>query len=82
MRSVTLHARVWIEIPSFRLYNPKKVSPSTRGCGLKSVIAFWATYTNFVTLHARVWIEMYLSLSTWIVTLVTLHARVWIEIPC
>ena len=56
------------------------VSPSVRGCGLKSMIspATWATPS--VTLRARVWVEIAKHSDLGARSTVTLRARVWVEI--
>ena len=55
-------------------------SPSTRGCGLKSIHLRFYKFNTCVTLHARVWIEMPVTEDEAYRWFVTLHARVWIEI--
>ena len=67
---VTIHARVWIEIHDIsRHVACMLMSPSTRGCGLKSKALFRDIYPDGVTLHARVWIEMHRKLVSQYVTI-------------
>ena len=55
--SVTLYARVWIEIGRLAEHLGGR-HVSTRGCGLKFIMESHYTLKMYVTLYARVWIEI------------------------
>ena len=59
--SVTLYARVWIEMSSMAGIQYDWLSLSTRGCGLKSKSKIKLARETVVTLYARVWIEIITS---------------------
>ena len=58
VKNVTLYTRVWIEISALYAHGSGGWSPSTRGCGLKSIQPIVAFNALAVTLYTRVWIEI------------------------
>ena len=79
LQDVTLYTRVWIEILIRSETYEREMSPSTRGCGLKSLLMMKSVRNSRHPLHEGVdWnIMLYMYHNA---VVVTLYTRVWIEI--
>ena len=75
---------MWVEIDPGGGQVPPTLSPSVRGCGLKSFSCAIRVKIFVVTLRARVWVEIVDRCQQASQKNVTLRARVWVEIgyPC
>ena len=75
---VTPYAGVWIETPIDAETSSRRMSPPTRGCGLKRLTSPLVRLRQ-VTPYAGVWIETLIRLFIGCAEQVTPYAGVWIE---
>ena len=80
MSQVALFTRAWIEMAIVLLYSVIKVSPSSRGRGLKLPRIIAVFTVDEVALFTRAWIEIHAWRIYAISPFVALFTRAWIEI--